>query len=67
VGKPEGNRLRVFEKRRTFIWTEEELSDRRLEKLHNEEFHNSYSSRSVIRRMMIWAGHLARMGRIGMV
>jgi hypothetical protein len=36
-------------------------------KLHNEELHNLYSSPSIIRniksRRMIWAGHIARMGR----
>jgi hypothetical protein len=35
-------------------------------KLHNEEFHNLYSSPSIIRMMksrrMRWAGHVARMG-----
>jgi hypothetical protein len=35
-------------------------------KLHNEELHNLYSSPSIIRimksRMMMWAGHVARMG-----
>jgi hypothetical protein len=35
-------------------------------KLHNEELHNLYSSRSIIRiiksRRMRWAGHVARMG-----
>jgi hypothetical protein len=39
-------------------------------KLHNEELHNLYSSPSIIRmikpRKMRWAGHVARMGRIGM-
>jgi hypothetical protein len=34
-------------------------------KLHNEEFHNSYSSPKIIRMIksmrMIWAGHVARM------
>jgi hypothetical protein len=39
-------------------------------KLHNEELHNLYSSRSIIRiiksRRMRWAGHVARMGRRGM-
>jgi hypothetical protein len=38
----------------------------RLRKLHNEEFHNLYSSPSIIRmiksRRMRWAGHVARMG-----
>jgi hypothetical protein len=36
-------------------------------KLHNEEFHNSYSSPSIIRmiktRGIRWAGHVARMGK----
>jgi hypothetical protein len=35
-------------------------------KLHNEEFHDLYPSRSIIRimkaRRMKWAGHVARMG-----
>jgi hypothetical protein len=35
-------------------------------KLHNEEFHNLYSSPDIIRqvtsRRMRWAGHVARMG-----
>jgi hypothetical protein len=39
-------------------------------KLHNEEFHNLYSSPSIIRvikpRRMRWAGHIARMGGRGM-
>jgi hypothetical protein len=37
-----------------------------LRKLHNEEFHNLYSSPDIIRqiksRRMRWAGHVARMG-----
>jgi hypothetical protein len=41
-------------------------SDGRVEELHNEEFHNLYSSPSIIRiiksRRMRWAGHVARMG-----
>jgi hypothetical protein len=36
-------------------------------KLHNEELHDLYSSPSIIRiiksRRMMWAGHVARMGR----
>jgi hypothetical protein len=39
-------------------------------KLHNEELHKLYSSPSIIRmiksKRMRWAGHVARMGRIGM-
>jgi hypothetical protein len=56
--------LRVFENR--VLRTEEGWSDRRLEKLHNEELHNLYSSPSIIRmikwRRMRWAGNVARMG-----
>jgi hypothetical protein len=37
-----------------------------MEKLHNEELHNLYSSPDIIRqiksRLMKWAGHVARMG-----
>jgi hypothetical protein len=37
-----------------------------MEKLHNEELHNLYSSPDIIRhnksRRMKWAGHKARMG-----
>jgi hypothetical protein len=43
-----------------------EQSDRRLEKLHNEELHNLYSLPNVVRmiksRRMIWAGHIVCMG-----
>jgi hypothetical protein len=39
-------------------------------KLHNEELHNLYFSRSMIRKIksirMRWAGHVARIGRRGM-
>jgi hypothetical protein len=39
-------------------------------KLHNEELHNLYSSRIIIRiikaRRMRWAEHVARMGGSGM-
>jgi hypothetical protein len=41
-----------------------------MERLHNEELHNLYSSPSIIRviksRRMRWAGHAARMGKGGM-
>jgi hypothetical protein len=40
-------------------------------KLHNEELHNLYPSPSIIRiiksRRMMWAGHVARMGKKGNV
>jgi hypothetical protein len=43
--------------------------NRRLEKLHNEELHNVYSSPSIIRmiksRRMRWAGHVARIEEKG--
>jgi hypothetical protein len=39
-------------------------------KLRNEELHNLYSSPSITRmiksKRVRWAGHVARMGRIGM-
>jgi hypothetical protein len=39
-------------------------------KLNNEELHNLYSSPNIIRIIksgrMKWAGHVARMGRLGM-
>jgi hypothetical protein len=41
-----------------------------MQKLHNEELHDLYSSPSIIRiiksRRMKWAGLVARMRRIGM-
>jgi hypothetical protein len=40
-----------------------------MRKLHNEEFHNLYSSPSIIgmlKSTMRWARHVARMGRRGM-
>jgi hypothetical protein len=40
-------------------------------KLHNKELHHFYSSPSIIRiiksRRVRWAGHVARMGRRGML
>jgi hypothetical protein len=39
-------------------------------KLHNEELHNLYGSRSIIRIIkprIRWAGHIARMGIRGML
>jgi hypothetical protein len=64
----EEHRLRVFEDRvlrRIYAPKRDEvMGDWR--KLHNEEFHNLYSSPDIIRmiksRRMIWAGHIARMG-----
>jgi hypothetical protein len=36
-----------------------------MEKLHNEELQDFYSSPSIKARRMRWAGHVARMGRRG--
>jgi hypothetical protein len=62
------HRLRVFEKRvlrRIFGPKRDEVTGG-WRKLHNEEFHNLYSSASIIRviksRRMSWAGHIAQMG-----
>jgi hypothetical protein len=63
--------LRVFENRvlrRIFGPKRDEVTGE-WRKLHNEEFHDLYSSPSIIRiiksRRMTWAGHVARMGRRG--
>jgi hypothetical protein len=65
-------RMRVFENRvlrRIFGPKRDEVTGG-LGKLHNDEFHNVYSSQSIIRmiksRRMRWAGHVARTGRRGM-
>jgi hypothetical protein len=62
----EEHRLRVFENRvlrRIFGPKREE--DGSWGKLHNNELHNLYSSRNIVRviksRRMGWAGHVARM------
>jgi hypothetical protein len=64
----EEHRLRVFENRvlrRIFGPKREE--DGSWRKLHNDEFHDLYSSPNIVRvitsRRMRWAGHVARMGR----
>jgi hypothetical protein len=44
----EEHKLRVFENR-LLSWTKEGWSDGRVEKLHNEELRNFYSSPSIIR------------------
>jgi hypothetical protein len=65
-------RLSVFENRvlrRIFGPKRDEVTGD-CRKLHNEEFHNLYSSPNIIRmiksRRMRWAGHVARTGRRGM-
>jgi hypothetical protein len=63
----------VFEKRmlrRIFGAKRDEVTGE-WRKLHNEELHDLYSLPSIIRisksRRMRWAGHVARMGRRGML
>jgi hypothetical protein len=51
---------------RIIFGPEEGGSDGRLEKWHNEELHNMYTTPDIIRvirsRRVKWAGHVARMG-----
>jgi hypothetical protein len=68
----EEHRLRVFENillRRIFAPKRHEVTGG-WRKLHNEEFHNVYSSTSIIRmiksRKLRFTGQIARMGRKGM-
>jgi hypothetical protein len=62
-------RLRVFENRvlRKICVPKRDEMTGGWRKLHNEEFHNLYSSPNIITmiksRRMRWAGHVARMGR----
>jgi hypothetical protein len=62
------HKLRVFENRvlRRIFGPKRDRVKGGWRKLHNEELHNLYSSRSIIRilksRRMRWAGHVARMG-----
>jgi hypothetical protein len=64
----EEHRLRVFENRvfRGIFGPKRDEVTGGWRKLHNEELHNLYSSRSIIRmiksRRMRWAGHEARIG-----
>jgi hypothetical protein len=66
----EGHGLRVFENRvlRKIFGTKRYEMTGDWKKLHNEELHNLYSSRSIIRmiksRRMRWVGHVARMGEM---
>jgi hypothetical protein len=63
----EEHRLRVFEKRvlRRIFRPMREV-DGSWRKLHNDEFHDLYSSPNIVRmiksRRMRWAGHVVRMG-----
>jgi hypothetical protein len=65
----EEHRLRVFENRvlrKIFGPKRDEVTGEWI-KLHNEELRDLYPSPSIIRiiksRRMIWAGHVARMGK----
>jgi hypothetical protein len=61
--------MRVFENRvlRRIVGPKRDEVMGEWRKLHNEEFHDLYSSPSIIRiiksRRMRWAGHVARMGK----
>jgi hypothetical protein len=62
------HRLRVFEIRvRRIILEPKKISNKRREKLCNEELHNLYFSPNIIRiiksRKIKWPGHVARMER----
>jgi hypothetical protein len=63
----EEHRLRVFENKvlRRIFGPKREV-DGSWRKLHNNEFHNLYSSPNIVRviktRRLRWAGHVARMG-----
>jgi hypothetical protein len=62
----EEHRLRVFQNRvlrRIFGPKRDEVKEEWIN-LHNERFHNLYSSRTII-RMMRWAGHVALVRREG--
>jgi hypothetical protein len=69
----EKHRLRVFENRvlRRIFGSKRDDVTGDLRKLHNEEFHNLYSSPNIIRmiksRRVRWAGYVARMERSGML
>jgi hypothetical protein len=64
----EEHRIRVFENRvlRRIFGSKRDDVTGGWRKLHNEELHSLYSSRSIIRmiksRRMRWAGHVARIG-----
>jgi hypothetical protein len=66
-------KLRMFENkvlRRIFGQKRDEVTGG-WRQLHNEELHDLYSSPNIIRmiksRRMRWAGHVARMGRSGII
>jgi hypothetical protein len=64
----EERRLRVFEIRalRRIYEPKRDKATGECRKLHNEELHDLYSSSNIVRiikSIMRWAGHVARMGR----
>jgi hypothetical protein len=63
----EEHRLRIFENRMLrWIFRPKREEDGSWRKLHNDELHDLYSSRHIVRviksRRMRWDGHVARMG-----
>jgi hypothetical protein len=68
----EEHRLRVFENRvLRKIFGPKREEDGSWRKLHNDVLHNLHSSPNIVRviksRRMRWAGHVARMGRGGVL
>jgi hypothetical protein len=58
------HRLRAFENKQGAeedIWPKRDEVAGGRKKLHNEELRDLYSSPSIIRRGVRWAGHVARM------
>jgi hypothetical protein len=66
----EERRLRVLDSRalRRIFGPKRDDVRRKLRKLHNEELNDLYCSPNIMRvtksRIMRWAGHVARMGRV---
>jgi hypothetical protein len=68
----EGHKQKTFQKRVLRRMPEPKIHEAKggWRKLHNEELHNLYTSPNIITtvkpRSMRWAGHVTRMGGIGM-
>jgi len=62
----------VFENRllREIVWLKRDEISREWRRLHNDELYELYSLSNTIRviksRIIMWAGHVARMGRVEM-
>ena len=68
----EAYRLRVFENKmlREIVWLQRDEITREWRRLHNEKLYELYCSTDTITviksRIIIWAGNVARMGRVDM-